>query len=1647
MGVHPFQISDLNWNFFSGSPVSASMGSFASEFAIMPDNVNANLSRYMKLQAVWSNVAIGPVTSINDSFGQPTGSNNQLNNSNPFRPNGGYFVRGLYFTNTNVPTNDSTGAFRVGYIGSFVGGLLECDYVHDPNQLAVDYEPIYSHGAATWPMTASQAKQWRDPVNPPSDGTDLVTNSSSALSRNIYMPQSYMLLHIDSAGSNTLVSGNVKFHLENRPTLHMAGFVDNINNGGPNSPNWAGAGTPSNGEPYSYGSDPIRNYSNLAGNSATNNFHELFQVTGVRKLNSRGLSFHLAKYYDNGAYCYAYPFEEDGITLGTGIPPLQGGGNSIAFPYTYVNDQQEYTWAGGRDQGAANLTTSVSANVVTVTFNAIPTPFPTGAVVLMMGLTNHPELNGAMLTVLAGSTNTSFTANWTNGNYAAIADNGAVVYKPDFRIRNAATFIINEEYFGTVMDTKCAIWSNKSSMIPLLFFDLADTWTSSAAKRIAGVAVVPLYINATGAQSWQIFFISEDGKLARYDFNQTNGVLELAGSGSFSFATNAPAVAAAGEAYGSLRERHTTSTITNIAITTNVLTVSCTNTFEAGEIVNLQGLTTATFLNNQTVTVSTAGGSSFTAAYTHANYTSAPDTGTAVGYSLWVLYGTMSTDPRLTQTGLTNNANINLYRYLIGTGVWGSKIASPNTGRHNGRSLSEMIVARGANTNDGVIYILCEDVTTSAGFNVSNAYPNTASSATSTSVQITSNVVTIQAVNTFAAGQTVLLNSFSSANFLNGYQVTVLSTGLTGAQFEFNLPFSHADYGPFADGGTAIVQTHNINWQVQAYDPVAATWNTAKITGSLAAAPLQYGTNFGTPPGAGFQENHDFWFQNPNAFLHDIAPNKILIQPNWTAGANTTNTSLAATPLSVGFQVLDVSGTTAALTNTNLSTIQRGTIFPNDSFIPSQVEPAVTPCTVLHARDFASNGERTVFWLNDLARNNPDSMPLYLAPPSFNWGSPTGLSLIQRNSFGATNPKEVLSFQKDFWCYVNVGSFSGSFEARYAWVHPTQFTDNYLHWIVGTCGTDGLPGSSTYGRSFGQWMGFVPTYWKWTGSAWVMADNWTDASTNPYTVPNAGVNVPLPYGLQVQFGLTGASSYTFGEFQTFNLAWGNTKFARKLRQSYGTFAGQTFTNIDTRTVTTQNALSMHLVDTDLGTITNTAPTSATPQTASLNSNPLGWLTQTTWNKLDGANVGFDATPYTTVWNVNTSNFDTTTFALPAAGNVTGTTPGPYSWVANGLTYQAQASGENNPSVAPAWQAVSGNPQRLWSSNTANTGILYLDLNTAQTVRSYGFRPTFSTNDTLDNSCVKSWTLEGSTAGSLAAAISGSWTVVDTRGPFTSFNRGASYNVASPGSFRFYRFNISAAQNGGVAPSLSMLRLSTSVLVNTVNFNEMVFYAYGSNNGGPTYVYPFIRNWQMARGIKLEVSTNGGGSYTTVFSPGVTSPLWRALNGYVWTFPRQTGVTNVRITVNHGYNYASGPNSGNQPTTTAFGPFYFIDYNAPQATIDAARLGNSLSAVGTPTIASFDPNCLGMAVDVPNISIDSDNPSSRVAMNLLCDTAVHGFWSFDFVPDAVHSTGGVPNFKMHPFYGFIFFQGAGGSGGVSTQTGTNAVINYQWGRRV
>lgn len=74
--------------------------------------------------------------------------------------------------------------------------------------------------------------------------------------------------------------------------------------------------------------------------------------------------------------------------------------------------------------------------------------------------------------------------------------------------------------------------------------------------------------------------------------------------------------------------------ISAINITNNVLTVTATNEFGVGASITLNGLISATFLNGQVVTVASSNGTSFTAAYTYADYATHSDTGTATGSAI-----------------------------------------------------------------------------------------------------------------------------------------------------------------------------------------------------------------------------------------------------------------------------------------------------------------------------------------------------------------------------------------------------------------------------------------------------------------------------------------------------------------------------------------------------------------------------------------------------------------------------------------------------------------------------------------------------------------------------------------------------------------------------------------------------------------------------------------------------------------------------------------------------------------------------------------------------------------------------------------------------------------------------------------------------
>lgn len=69
--------------------------------------------------------------------------------------------------------------------------------------------------------------------------------------------------------------------------------------------------------------------------------------------------------------------------------------------------------------------------------------------------------------------------------------------------------------------------------------------------------------------------------------------------------------------------------ISNVALASNIVTITVPNRFVKGQNIAIASLVTATFLNSQTLVVLTANATQFTAAFSHGDYASAADTGTA----------------------------------------------------------------------------------------------------------------------------------------------------------------------------------------------------------------------------------------------------------------------------------------------------------------------------------------------------------------------------------------------------------------------------------------------------------------------------------------------------------------------------------------------------------------------------------------------------------------------------------------------------------------------------------------------------------------------------------------------------------------------------------------------------------------------------------------------------------------------------------------------------------------------------------------------------------------------------------------------------------------------------------------------------------
>lgn len=1610
MAVNVFQVNQINGDLFSSGATPASAGIYASEYSLFPDNINGNLSRYTKIGGLW------PSAVQNNTAGYPAGSGGNSSWSQPNglgiagRPSGGYYVRSVLTTDQNPATlsNTSTNQYiSYGYIGSFVGGYGLLDYTFDVNPgpvsgnqiSAVDYEPPYGHGTsstiANAPVNNVYQTQWRDSSNLTVDSTAQLTLTGSAYSRSPYAKPASFVAQMDAA-TNTLGSGNLTFHIEMRPT--QLGSAPTINNQGTNALFPAtGSRSPFRTDQYGFP------FNGLPA--------DFYYMSNNRKFGSRALSIFWGRIIDGQSTAFAYPYYED-QTFATYLNSQPGGPN-IGGQSAYADHVYASSAIADCPTNRAPAFTHdwLPGTVYALNFQIID-PFGHIQTVSTGGTSGaqRPTFNNS------GSTTTDNTVVWQDSGLTGVV--GALGYQTDSRVRNAATIHMNDEYDLYVQETKFAIVSNKTTMYPLVFLDLLDTWNSgtwAAGFRIAGATVwseTTAWVTATVYAAGQAIL-------------DPNGNIQVVTTGGTSGGT----IPTFNATYNGTTPSDGSVTWTNYgANRSKIFFVS-----ENGHL--------AVFDSN----VANSSVTALTSA-------SAPASGSAYGAvrirtgfaSLYAVSGCFTANPNAQSTSATGL--VGLLPYNIVAGTWGSISNAAFSSRHNARNLSEVTKLR-----NGWLALSVERV------RVSGTTINNAGVAPITNVALTTNVVTITAANNYVIGQQVQLAGLTSATFLNGVQGTVLSTGLSGTQFEFN--FTHADYVSASDTGNAF----DVEWQVLLFDPSTTTWNSNQITGD-GTTNFSYGQ-----PGFGSSGNDIFltYEGQYNNHLMDVAQSTsgsglpvILLQCNWRSNK---------------LFVIDGSQSLASLSNSNVTNVSRSA--SKDIFAGSSPTAPSNP-SPLQIRKSASD-DRTLFWFNEQqflsSTNNANTATpttTFVAPPSWHlaqWSqsSVTAIKTIQQNAKDSNG--NIQTFAQDGSFITDISSRQSNTAIIDAYSFLGVWSDNAVNVVI-YAGTDSNVGNGEYGihqqsstpqqvfaHNLYQGTFYMPTYFKFVSGAFTMADSYADAVANPAPVPaTAGTNVNLPYGLIGQFGQTTASS--FGQFEWFaiNVAWGNTKFVRKARYTWSMFAGQTFLASQTVPLTAANSVipTVYLPDA-FGPSNITFPSSFT--------NPMTSLTVSRPSSFVASQDGYGSCG---VWPMLVSSVAQN---APVQVVMTVNHPDPTT-IMNRPNQAGQTYGASSSAGAqtPVTNAFNGCPW-MWQNFNAITGVggqwlanagagewIAIDLGSAATAHSYSFNQGMTLPNQSPNT-MSAWTLQGSnnsTPGAPTLNV-GTWTTIDTQSGVSPTRTWAG-NVGSPASFRYYAIQ-AVTVSGSMA--LGFFRLFTSTMQSTFNFSEILGFGpqlESTQNSSSSSLTSFFM-----RGLTFEVSTDSGSTYTEI------TPFWRAHMGGIWCFPRQTAVTNVRITCQSGYPYYNINTASWTSSPTAnflgVGPFQFVDYQV--STIDssfAARLGSVGASDGTPTRGSFDTEFMGTACDAVSISIDSSvSPASLGQQFTNADnfgvniSPVIAWWSFVPIPPGNNST--FPNgfVRVHPAYGFVLFggpqpntiSGAGGSDQVQAMAGTNMNIIYQWGRRV
>lgn len=171
------------------------------------------------------------------------------------------------------------------------------------------------------------------------------------------------------------------------------------------------------------------------------------------------------------------------------------------------------------------------------------------------------------------------------------------------------------------------------------YFSSGLHWASALAEQIIGqaysYAIRRMYGNGLGGTpataSASIYLVQPEDIFLFADTTANNVDIYLSPAQYFTGQTMTIRNISSGGNTLTLRPKPVSATITNLSLTTNVVTITAANHYTAGDVVVLTGLTTNPSLNGSSGIVSATGlsASSFQFALTHANIASAAETGIA----------------------------------------------------------------------------------------------------------------------------------------------------------------------------------------------------------------------------------------------------------------------------------------------------------------------------------------------------------------------------------------------------------------------------------------------------------------------------------------------------------------------------------------------------------------------------------------------------------------------------------------------------------------------------------------------------------------------------------------------------------------------------------------------------------------------------------------------------------------------------------------------------------------------------------------------------------------------------------------------------------------------------------------------------------